>query len=178
MRLLDLSYQTSLSVLAYENHLAILLSMSVSNDAAPDERKAEQARLLRTAVARLQRRLRSERSTMNLGLSAYSALACVYQNGPLSAGQLSAHERLQPQSLTRILAALEERKLIARAADQADLRRTRITITRLGIDVLRQNARRQDAWLVKAIAQTLTPTEQEFLKIAAQLLDRISAAQV
>ncbi len=142
------------------------------------EREAEQARLLRTAVARLQRRLRSERSTMNFGLSAYSAVACVYQNGPMSAGQLATHERLQPQSLTRILAALEDQKLIARAADQADLRRSIITVTRLGIEVLRRNARLQDAWLAKAIAQTLTPTEQEFLKIAAQLLDRISAAQV
>jgi len=152
--------------------------MSVINEGALREREVEQARLLRTAVARLQRRLRSERSTMNFGLSAYSALACIYQNGPMSAGQLATHERLQPQSLTRILAALEDQKLIARAADQTDLRRSIITVTRLGTEVLRRNARLQDAWLAQAIAQTLTPTEQEFLKIAAQLLDRISAAQI
>lgn len=152
--------------------------MSVVNEGGLREREAEQARLLRTAVARLQRRLRFERGTMNFGLSAYSAVACVYQNGPMSAGQLATHERLQPQSLTRILAALEDQKLIARAADQADLRRSIITVTRLGIEVLRRKARLQDAWLAKAIAQSLTPTEQEFLKIATQLLDRISAAQV
>lgn len=151
--------------------------MSVINEASSTESGSEQARLLRIAVARLQRRLRSERRTMNLGLSAYSALACVYQNGPLSAGQLAGHERLQPQSLTRILATLEDQKLIARVADQADLRRARITITRHGIEVLRNNARLQEAWLAKAIAQTLTKTEQEFLTIAAQLLDRISGAE-
>ena len=92
--------------------------MSVVNEGGLREREAEQARLLRTAVARLQRRLRFERGTMNFGLSAYSAVACVYQNGPMSAGQLATHERLQPQSLTRILAALEDQKLIARAADR------------------------------------------------------------
>ena len=46
-----------------------------------------------------------------------------------------------------------------------------------GSEVLRNNARLQEAWLAKAIAQTLTKTEQEFLTIAAQLLDRISGAE-
>ena len=152
--------------------------MSVLTDGAPREREAEQARLLRTAVARLQRRLTVRTKPDELRFVGLQRTGARLSERPDVGGQLATHERLQPQSLTRILAALEDQKLIARAADQADLRRSRITITRLGTEVLRRNARSQEAWLAKAIVQTLTPTEQEFLKIAAQLLDRISAAQV
>ena len=59
--------------------------------------------------------------------------------------ELAGAERLQPQSLTRILAPLEEQELINRTPDQADLRRSRLEITPLGVEVLRRNARHQEA---------------------------------
>jgi DNA-binding MarR family transcriptional regulator len=150
--------------------------MSVLSEGS--DRLAEEARLLRTSVARLQRRLRSERGDTSIGLSRYSALGRLFYSGPMSAGQLAAHERLQPQSLTRILAALEADRLITKSTDREDHRRTRIQITTRGIAVLHQNAVPQEAWLARAIAQSLTPTEREMLRLAAQLIDRVSAAPI
>jgi DNA-binding MarR family transcriptional regulator len=109
-------------------------------------------------------------------LSAYSALACIFEHGPISAGDLAERERLQPQSLTRILARLEEEKFISRTQDKADLRRVRLLITPRGLQFLHRNALDQEAWLARAIAETLTESERAMLRIAAQLLDRVAAS--
>jgi DNA-binding MarR family transcriptional regulator len=137
---------------------------------------AEDARAIRAGVMRLQRRLRAARSDMGIGLSAYSALACIFEYGPISARELAERERLQPQSLTRILARLEQEKFISRSQDKADLRRARLLITQKGTQFLHRNALDQETWLRRAIAQNLTPAERSMLRIAAQLFDRIAAA--
>jgi len=56
------------------------------------------------------------------------------------------------------------------------LRRSRLEITPLGVEVLRRNVRHQEAWLAQAIAKTLNSTERGLLLLAAQLLDRISVS--
>jgi DNA-binding MarR family transcriptional regulator len=137
---------------------------------------AQEARAIRTAVTRLQRRMRAARGDMSIGLSAYSALACIFQHGPISAGELGERERLQPQSLTRILARLEEDKFISRTQDKTDLRRARLLVTPKGIQFLHRNALDQEAWLKRAIAETLSESERAMLLIAAQLIDRIAAS--
>jgi len=129
------------------------------------------------AIVRLQRRLRAARGDISIGLSAFSALACIFQYGPLSAGELASRERLQPQSLTRILARLARDKLINRAQDQSDMRRARLLITQKGKDFLRRNGRDQEAWLARAIASALSEPERAMLRIASQLLDRLAAAE-
>jgi DNA-binding MarR family transcriptional regulator len=137
---------------------------------------AEEARAIRLAVTRLQRRMRAARGDMSIGLSAYSALACIFQHGPISAGELADRERLQPQSLTRILARLEEDKFISRTQDKADLRRARLLVTPKGMQFLHRNALDQEAWLKRAIAETLSESERAMLRIAAELIDRIAAS--
>ena len=143
------------------------------DEAAP----AAEAHALRMAIVRLQRRLRAARGDISIGLSAFSALACIFQYGPLSAGELASRERLQPQSLTRILARLARDKLINRAQDQRDMRRARLLVTQKGKDFLRRSGRDQEAWLARAIASALSEPERAMLRIASQLLDRLAAAE-
>ena len=140
------------------------------------ERVSEDARAIRASVMRLQRRLRAARKDMGIGLSAYSALACIFQHGPISARELAQRERQRPQSLTRILARLEAEKFISRAQDKADLRRASLLITQKGLQFLHRNALDQEAWLSRALAENLTESERGILRIASQLFDRIAAA--
>ena len=135
---------------------------------------AADARALRGGLTRLQRRMRAARGDMRIGLSAYSSLACIFEYGPISARELAERERLQPQSLTRILARLEQERFISRTQDKADLRRARILITQKGIQFLHRNALDQEAWLARAIGATLGESERAMLMIAAQLLGRIA----
>jgi DNA-binding MarR family transcriptional regulator len=86
-------------------------------------------------------------------------------------------ERLQPQSLTRALRVLEGRKFIARIVDDADRRRSTITITPSGIEVLRRYALGRESWLSRAIASTLSAAERDVLRIAAALMEQLADAE-
>ena len=136
------------------------------------------ARALRRGTSELYRRLRAERVSHGLSPSKLSILGRLALSGPLTVTALAAKERVQPQSLTRTLADLEESKLIIRRQDQTDRRQSLTEITRLGEDLLRNDARRQAAWLAVAMSSVLTPAERELLRVAAQLMRQLADAEV
>lgn len=132
--------------------------------------------MLRQAMAQLGRRLRAERVSSGLSRSRLSLLNLLALNGPMTASALAAAERLQPQSLTRMLSRLEDDGLIARSPDDADRRQVRIDITREGAAVLDEDNERRETWLAGAMAERLTPTERELLRLAAGLMERLAGA--
>src|SRR5581483_8194982 len=84
---------------------------------------------LRRAVSKLGLRLRAQRPGHEPGRLGLALLGHLYRQGPMTAGELAAAERLQPQSVTRALAALDGRGLITRTRDTADQRRQHIELT-------------------------------------------------
>jgi len=132
------------------------------------------ATMVRRSVTRLARRLRVERMDHGVPLSGLSVLAHLLRSGTLTATALAALEHVQPQSITRILNDLETAGLIVREPDSSDRRQLRLDITSKGRALLMEDARRQDAWLAAVLMAELTEAEQAVLRIAAQLLDRIS----
>ncbi len=92
----------------------------------------------------------------------------------MTASDLARLERLQPQSLTRIIADLGEQGLIHRKRDEVDRRQFLIEITEKGHGLLVGDARRQNAWLAQAMAERLTDAERKVLRIAADLLERLA----
>jgi DNA-binding MarR family transcriptional regulator len=135
---------------------------------------AADAAAVRRGVIRLGRRLRLERPAHDVPLLQLAVLAELNEAGPLTPGQLAATQRVQPQSLTRVLAALEASGLIARQPDPADGRRALLAITNPGRDALRRDVGQRDAWLAQAMSTQLTPTEQELLRLAATLMERLA----
>src|SRR5947207_803218 len=96
---------------------------------------AELAARIRLSVTRLARRLR-QKSDVEATASQISALATIERLGPLTIGELSAAERVQPPSMTRIVAGLEELDLIQRETDERDRRVARVRVTSLGQGLL------------------------------------------
>ena len=88
--------------------------------------------LIARAVLRLGRRLRAARPDKSVNLSTLALLTTLFRRGPMSAVQLAREERLQPQSLTRILAAMTREGLIAREPDPTDRRARLISLTQAG----------------------------------------------
>lgn len=127
-------------------------------------------------MAQLGRRLRAERVSHGLSRSRLSLLNLLALNGPMTASALAAAERLQPQSLTRMLSRLEDDGLILRSPDDADRRQVKIEITVEGTAVLDEDDRRREAWLTRAMTERLTPTERELLRLAAGLMERLADA--
>lgn len=132
---------------------------------------------LQRGTAALARRLRAATSGDGLSPARLGILAGLRRNGGgMTASALAADLGIQPQSLTRLLADLEDRRLIARHTDSADRRRSLITLTAAGTALLATELRRRRAALAATIAATFTPAEQKLLHQATILLDRLAAA--
>jgi DNA-binding MarR family transcriptional regulator len=148
---------------------------------ATDNATAQGALIAATAVRRgvihLGRRLRLERPGHDVTLLQLAVLAELNDAGPMTPGQLAAAQRVQPQSLTRVLATLEARGLLGRQADPEDGRRALLAITDDGHQALRRDADARDRWLAQAMAAQLTATEQELLRLAGELMDRLAKAE-
>ncbi len=134
---------------------------------------ADLASQLGVSVMRLARRLRGERAGHALTLTQVSALATLAREGPLSPSELAAHEQVQPPSMTRVLAALEERGLIGRTRHASDGRQHVVTLTKNAHDLLREDRRRREAWLAQRLAQ-LSAEERDMLRRAVPIIDRIT----
>ncbi|MEO9238709.1 MAG: MarR family transcriptional regulator, partial [Jatrophihabitantaceae bacterium] len=109
--------------------------------------QTELASALRLSLLRAARRLRSQRVNTAVTLSQLSALATVGKYGPLSAGEIASVERVQPPSMTKILASLEAAGWVERAAQPEDRRQSIISITESGRELLSEETRARDEWL-------------------------------
>lgn len=146
---------------------------------APNEEDAKAATKVRRSVTHLARRLRGLRSDHGISGSKLAILGWLFRaDTPMTATDLARLERLQPQSLTRIIAELEEQGLIRRTPDEADRRQILIEITQAGRDLLVVDAYRQNQWLMETMAATMTRAEREILSIAADLLDKLASEPV
>jgi DNA-binding MarR family transcriptional regulator len=113
------------------------------------------ASALRISVSRLARRLRAEREAHGLQ------------------PELSDHEKVQPPSMTRVIAVLEQRGLVMRAAHATDKRQVVLTVSDEGRDVVRQSRRLREAWLARRLRE-LPPQEKAKLRAAAPILEKLS----
>lgn len=130
---------------------------------------------LRLSVMRLARRLRSTRVDNALTLTQLAALATLDLHGPLTPGELAAHERVQPPSMTRVVAALEERGLLVRTPHASDRRQVLLTPSEAGRRLLDEDRRRRDQWMAQRLRE-LSPDERELLRRAAAVLERLATA--
>lgn len=132
------------------------------------------ANLVRRSLADFARRMRSMRGDHGVSASKLSILGRLARAGrPLTATELAALERLQPQSLTRIIADLDANGFIVRTQNAQDRRQLDIAISQAGLDLILADARRQSRWLADAMTHQLTPAERAILLLAAELLDRM-----
>ena len=134
---------------------------------------ADLAALLRPSLLRLTRIVRNQRVDMSVTLTQLSAMATLYKRGPMSAGELAAFEKVQPPSMTKVLANLEEHGLVTRDAHPTDRRQAVIAITQAGVDLLDSERRSRDAWLSQRLAQ-LTPDERTLLRSVIPVLDKLA----
>jgi DNA-binding MarR family transcriptional regulator len=131
---------------------------------------------LHRSALKIARKLQSHRSAAVLSLSKLTILGELHREGVCTAAAMASALRLQPQSLTRVLAALERQSLIARRPNSSDRRESLIQITAEGEALLAADVLARRVRLAEAISATLTPTEQQFLRIAAGLMDRLASS--
>jgi DNA-binding MarR family transcriptional regulator len=121
--------------------------MPAMRSSAVDVAPAELAARLRVAGWRFARRMRRE-SAPGITPTVHAALHSIEVHGPMTAGQLAAHEHVQKPTMTRTIAS-EGRKLLLRAR------------------------RRTDEFLAKRV-RDLGPADRAVLDAAAGILEHLA----
>ena len=146
--------------------------MPVARTLSPSSVRA--ARDVRVVVSRLRRRLVDLAETHELTPSQLSVLSRLGKEGPASASDLAAAERIRPQSVAATLAVLEERGLVVRRQDPADGRRQLVSLSRDGTALFDDRRRHSEEWLSRALEERLTEAERQTVIEAAALLERLT----
>jgi DNA-binding MarR family transcriptional regulator len=135
----------------------------------------ELAGTLRISLMRLGRRLRNERTDYSVSITQLAVLGTLSRHGALTPGELAAHERVQPPSMSRVLAALEQAGLVSRSAHPTDGRQVVVELTDKARAMVAEDRRRREAWLAVRLAE-LSADERATLRAAAPILDRLAQA--
>jgi DNA-binding MarR family transcriptional regulator len=141
-------------------------------NAGRDDVAQVDAARLRLAIGRLSRRLRRHQLA-GLTPGQVAALATVDSSGPLRLSELAAIEGIAPSTLTRLVAALEERGYVQRSTVAADARASELVITAGGRDVLHRIRQESTTALAGALA-ALQPGQLAALAAALPAIEQLA----
>jgi DNA-binding MarR family transcriptional regulator len=130
---------------------------------------------LAQAIGQLLRRLRSDANPGGLNFSQTAALARLDENGGMTTADLARAEAMKPQSMSTILASLEQEGLVERNPHPTDGRQILFSLTAQGVEARRKRSTAKQEWLLAAMAK-LGPAEQQTLFSAAALIRRLSGS--
>ena len=129
---------------------------------------------LRLSAMRLSRRLRNQRVHTSVTLTHLATLSTLQRHGPMSPGELAAHERVQPPSMTRVVVALEGMGLVTRTPHPTDGRQVVIDLTPAAETLLTDEACAREAWLAERLQQ-LSREEREVLREASVIMEKLAS---
>jgi DNA-binding MarR family transcriptional regulator len=101
-----------------------------------------------------------------------SALSSVERFEPVTLGDLAAAERVQPPTMTKIVARLEEAGLVLKEPDPDDRRVSRVRLSRVGRRQIASNRSRKDAYLA-GLLRTLPESDVRKLADAMTVLEKL-----
>jgi DNA-binding MarR family transcriptional regulator len=126
---------------------------------------------LRVVLGQLVRRLRSEN---RLPFAHGAVLARLDREGPSTASELAAAERVRPQSMAETINDLEQDHLVTRAPHPTDKRRTLVSLSAKGRETLQADRLLREGWLAQAISENLSRAELRELAAALAVLRHLA----
>ncbi len=126
---------------------------------------------LRFVIGRLDRQLRQQTDT-TLSPTMLSIFGSIHLLGPISLGELAAHERLSAPTISKAATELEQQGMIERIRDADDRRVWRVQVTRKGERWSLALRAQRNAWLAQRIGR-LDPDDRAALLAAVPVLERI-----
>lgn len=128
---------------------------------------------LRSSTMRLSRRLKHQRVEESLSPTEMGVLGTLARCGKATPGELARKEHVQPPSMTRIVAMLEEKGLVRREPHPEDRRQVVVSSTEQAETILAESRRRRNVWLAE-LAQGLDDEEWAVLREAAPVLYKLA----
>ncbi|MGW0184128.1 MarR family winged helix-turn-helix transcriptional regulator [Nocardia sp. NPDC003345] len=129
---------------------------------------------LSLAVVRLTRHLRGRRAESQISLTQLSVLATLGNEGSMTPGALAAKERVQPPSMTRVIASLTDLGLVERNPHPTDGRQIIVSLSPTGHALLADERSAREAWMSDQLS-ALDPDQLEILERAVATMNQIVA---
>lgn len=142
--------------------------------APPDAELASALALdLRTAVRKLKRHLREQGQQADLTPSQTSVVLRLEEVGAATVSSLARVEGMRPQSMSAVIAPLQEAGLVRGAPDPNDGRQTLMSLTPKCLRWLKEGRAARHDWLTQRISRKLSVVEQQRLRSAVGLLTKL-----
>jgi len=141
---------------------------------AISESAARAAQELRVVFSRLRRLLKDFATGEDLTPSQTAVLITLWKDGASSTSALAGAERVRPQSMATIVAALDGHGLIRRAPDPDDGRRQVLTLTEAGRERAESDRRAREEWLARSLQDQFSERERRVIVEALSLLQRLT----
>ncbi|MFE6924955.1 MarR family winged helix-turn-helix transcriptional regulator [Nocardia sp. NPDC057663] len=129
---------------------------------------------LSLAVVRLTRHLRGRRADAQISLTQLSALATLARDGAMTPGVLAGKERVQPPSMTRVIASLTDLDLVQRRPHPTDGRQIIVSLSPAGRALVADETHAREAWMTDQLSR-LQPEQIEILDRAVEIMNQIVA---
>ena len=137
------------------------------------ELAATLAAKMRTVFRKLKLRVREHGGGNDLTPSQASVLLRLETDGASTVSSLARAEGMRPQSMSAIVAPLQESGLVSGAPDPSDGRQTLMSLTPKCLKWIHEGRAARQDWLTATIVQKLSVPEQEKLQEALELLARL-----
>lgn len=125
-------------------------------------------------MVRLTRHLRGRRADAQISLTQLSALATLSREGAMTPGSLAAKERVQPPSMTRVIASLTDLDLVERKPHPTDGRQIIVSLSAAGKALLADEVSAREAWMTEQLS-TLSEDQLVTLTRAVAIMKQIVA---
>ncbi len=130
---------------------------------------------MRTVFRKLKLRVREHGGGNDLTSSQSSIVLRLEKDGPATVSNLARAEGMRPQSMSAIVAPMQESGLIRGAPDPSDGRQTLMSLTPKCLKWLQEGRAARQDWIATTISQKLSIQEQVKLQEALKLLMRLVA---
>lgn len=134
---------------------------------------AEVAAALQVSIGLFARRTRQSSVQDELTVPEMSALSRLDRGGATTPSDLARAEQITPQGMGATLSSLAQRGLVERHPDPNDGRRTFMSLTEAGRQVVHDKRSARTRQLAKILSDGFTRQELEILLAAAPLIERL-----
>jgi DNA-binding MarR family transcriptional regulator len=138
------------------------------------ENKAEFASEIRAVATRLVRNLRQKHEDNTYSHVDLLTLSLIHEHGSLLPSELAQLERVSAQAISQVVQKLHDEGCIKKTSDKNDKRKTTLSLTAKGKQILDKVWEQKNEWLVHAIDDLFSEKEIILLEKALPLLKRLS----
>ncbi|TPW33143.1 MarR family transcriptional regulator [Martelella alba] len=148
--------------------------MPSAPQSARDDDPAHLSMALQAAMRQIRRRLRDEVDRGGLTPSQTSVIVRLDREGAATMSELARAEGITAQSMSAVIAKLNDQGFLDRRADPEDGRQQLLSLSAKAASWLGQDRARRESWLATVLAERFSDKERQQLVDAIRLLERIT----